>query len=240
MEVYFWNQNCVCHLGQEFSCSLYLSVVLSPSCCMFPWRPSSSIHNSVSKLFIHLAFLLWFFFSHILLQNLLDSIASRFDIASSILQLIVGRIFNRCFETSYFVYIAWSCLGIFYVLLLSLVFFGWSPQAFFLSSSCASSVWSEYLSIFRFTILACCRSLSVIQVWVPIQVLTFCQRFSREHRFFQRLTLLLRILNRLTPWCRLSGYLTKSRLLSRFQTWLSSSLSSWVKAMWFSFQTWFF
>ena len=57
---------------------------------------------------------------------------------------------------------------------------------------------------------------------------------------FYWLILLLRILNRLNPWFCLLGYLSISRSLSWFQTWLSSSLASWERAMLFSFQTWFF
>ena len=57
---------------------------------------------------------------------------------------------------------------------------------------------------------------------------------------FHRLIFLLRIVNRLSMWCHLSGYLFISRSFSRFRTWLSSSLCSWEKVMWVFFQTWFF
>ena len=82
------------------------------------------------------------------------------DMASTILPLIVGRIFFRCFGTSCFVYIVWPCLGIILVFLLSLVFFGWSPQAFFFfRSTCRDfSISSENFLMFRFRILVCGRS----------------------------------------------------------------------------------
>ena len=80
----------------------------------------------------------------------------------------------------------------------------------------------------------------MILVWIPSQILTFCLWSLGGPQFFHRLILLLHILNHLTPWCRLSGYLSISHSLSRFWIWLSSSLGSWEKAMWFSFQIWFF
>ena len=86
------------------------------------------------------------------------------------------------------------------------------------------SVSSEYFLMFLVFLLVVVVFLSVIQVWVPTWVLTFCLWSSRGLRFFHRLILLPRILNRLTPWCRLSGYLSISRSLSQFLTWLSSSL----------------
>ena len=55
------------------------------------------------------------------------------DMAWHILPLIVGRIFFPWFSflCSCFVYIVWSCLSMFLLFLLSLVFFSWSPQVFF-------------------------------------------------------------------------------------------------------------
>ena len=99
-------------------------------------------------------------------------------------------------------------------------------SSFIFHSSCrAFSVSSEYFLMFRFSILVCCRRLlSVTLVWVPTWVLTFCLWSLKGPQFFHWLFLLQHILGRLSPWCRLSGYLSISRSLSRFRTWLTSSL----------------
>ena len=81
--------------------------------------------------------------------------------ASPILPLIVGRIIFRCFRKSCFLRIVWSCLSIFLVFFLELVFFCWSPQVLFF-------VLVAVLFQFRLNILnvpfeyfACCRSLFI-------------------------------------------------------------------------------
>ena len=223
-----------------FQFVIFLSVALSPSGCVFTWGPSSSIRNSVSMLFIHSAFFYLsdpICFSKIFLP-LLHLVV---DMVSHIHHLIVGRIFFRCFGTSRFVYIVWSwsryllslpSLAIIFWLVSStffrvlvVVLFQFRPKI----SKCSVLVFLFVIVVF----------LSVIQVWVPAWVLTFCLWSSKRPWFFHKLILLLRILNRLTPWCRLSGYLSISCSFSRVRTWLSSSLGSWEKAIWFSFQTWF-
>ena len=151
---------------------------------------------------------------------------------SPILPLIVGRIFFFRFGMFCFICIVWSCLGIFLVFFLSLEFLVGFLD--FLKSLVA------VLYQFRPNISKCSVLvflLVVNQVWVPTRVLTFCLWSSRGPRFFQRLILFLRILNPLTPWCRLSGYLSIRHSLFRFQTGLFYSLSSWEKALWFSLQT---
>ena len=50
-----------------FQFDIFLIVELSASTSMFTLGPSSSVRNSISMLFIHSAFLLWSFRSHILL-----------------------------------------------------------------------------------------------------------------------------------------------------------------------------
>ena len=153
------------------------------------------------------------------------------DMASLILSLIVGWIFFVVLERPVL-----SCLDIFLAFLLSFVFFGWSPHVFFSSSCSAFPVSSVNFLMFPFSILAFCRGLFIC---VSSSNPNF-DFLSRGPRFFQRLILLLRILSCLIPWCRFCVYLSISRSLSRFRTWPSSSLGSWEKAQWFSFQTWFF
>ena len=131
MEINFLNQNpCMPSRPEVFQFGIFLSIALSPSGCMFTWGPSSSIRNSLFILFIYFAF---FYLSVPIFCSKIFWPLSHLVVgmASPILPLTLPRIFSRCFWTSCFVYIVWSCLGIFLVFLLSLVFFGWSPQAFF-------------------------------------------------------------------------------------------------------------
>ena len=136
MEVNFLNQNpCMPWNPGFFQFAIFLSVALSPLGCMFTW-PSSSTHNSVSLLYIHLAFLLWSFRFHVCSSVFLFLSHPVVDMASPILpQLLVVFLFIYffccCFGTSCFVYIVWPCLDIFLVFLFWLVFFGWSPHPFF-------------------------------------------------------------------------------------------------------------
>ena len=108
-----------------FEFDIFLSVALSALGCIFTWRLSSRIRNSVFMLFIHLVFFFSFFFfcydlsvPIFLLKNLFSSLSHPVvGMASPILPLLVGRIFCCCFGTSCFVCIVWSCLGIFLSLL---------------------------------------------------------------------------------------------------------------------------
>ena len=73
-----------------------------------------------------------------------------------ILPLLVGRIFYRCFGKPCFVYIVWSCLGIFLVFLLSPILFWLVSLSCIISSSCHTfSAASKYILMFRFSIFAC-------------------------------------------------------------------------------------
>ena len=116
-----------------FQFVIFLTVALSPSGCMFTWEPFSSIRIGFK-----------------ILSPLSHPIV---DMASPILPLFVGIIFFSCFRTSSFIYIVWSCVGIVLVFLLSVVFSGRSPQAF--------SVSNENFLMCRFSVLDCCRSLSI-------------------------------------------------------------------------------
>ena len=126
---------------------------------MFTRGPSLSIRKYVSMMFIHSAFCydlsIPIFFSKIFFAYFASG--CRYGFAHS--PLIVNTIFFRCLGTSCFVYIVCSCLGIFLVFLLSL-FFGWSHQIiFFVLAAVLFSVSSEFFLMFRFSSLACCRSL---------------------------------------------------------------------------------
>ena len=139
--------------------------------------------------------------------------------------------------TSSFVSIVWSSLGIFLVFLLSPLFFTYTSQVFIFRSGCHSfSVSFEYILMFCFSIFTCCRSLfigdSCLSSHSGFDLLTV---IFRGTRFFHKLILLLYIVNRSTPWCYLSKYLSISRLLSRFRTWMSFSLCSWEKGYAFFF-----
>ena len=131
---------------------------LSPSECMFTRGPSSSIHNSVFKLFIHSAFLLSSFRSYVLLQNLLAALKHDFGMVSTRLPLIIVKILFVVLECP-----VWSCLGIFLVCLLSLVFLFVFSSFIFRSSRRTFNVSSEHLLIIHFGILACCRCLFYLQ-----------------------------------------------------------------------------
>ena len=82
---------------------------------------SSRTCNSFSMLFIHSAFLLCSFRSHILFQNFGVSFHPIVGISSCILYLLAGRSIFLCFGMSCFVWIVWPCLGIFLVFFLSSV-----------------------------------------------------------------------------------------------------------------------
>ena len=147
------------------------------------------------------------------------------DMASPILPLIAGRFFFVVLERSV-LSILFGLVSVSFSLHSFASIFWLVSSSFFCSSSCrAFSVSSEYFLMFRFSILACCRSFVVSDSSLSSHLgFDFFLWSSRRPRFFHRLIVLLRILNHLTTWCRLSGYLSKSRSLSRFQTWLSSSL----------------
>ena len=71
----FKTKICVCHLGQGFSSLISLKCWLE---CVGVCSPKSLLRafETISIFFIHSAFLLWSFCSHILFQNLLGSFAS--------------------------------------------------------------------------------------------------------------------------------------------------------------------
>ena len=104
-----------------------------------------------------------------------------------------------------------------------------TPSTLFLSSSCrVFTVLSKNFLMFRFCSLACCRSLFYLwfkSEFPPWFWLSVCD-LQKEPRFLHSLILLLYIFNRLTLWCRLSGYLSISRSLSWFRFWLSSYIAS--------------
>ena len=194
--------------------------------------------------------MLWSYRSHILLQNLFAFLVSGcwYDFA---------QFCPYCWKNIFSFF--WNVLFCLYCLVLSwylfslpsfasffFFFFFFFGGVFFSSfihrSSCLDfPVSFEYFLIFRFSILTCCHNLFcffVILDWVSNWVLTFClfDFLSGWLSVFHRLILLLRILNRLTPCGRLSGYLSISHSLSRFRNWLSSCVGSWENAMCFLFR----
>ena len=125
------------------------------------------------------------------------------DMALPILPQIVGRIFFVFFGTSCFIYIVWSCLGIFLVFLLSSVFLVGLLKLFLFLVAVLFQFRPNisYCSVLVFLLVVVVLFLSAIQVWVPTWVLTFFLWSSRGPRSFHRLILLPHILNCLTPWC---------------------------------------
>ena len=99
---------------------------------------------------------------------------------------------------------------------------------------------SNYILMFRFSIFACCRSLFIYDSHLSYQPgFDFLSVVFKWMPIFSKINFVPAFIKLLTPWC-LSGFLSIGRSLSWFRTWLSSSFGSWEKAMWFSFQTWFF
>ena len=77
MEVNFLNQkSCIPSWPGAFQFDILFSVVLSKSTCISILGPSSSLSSSLVILFIHSAFSLCFFGSHIFVQNRSVSFAS--------------------------------------------------------------------------------------------------------------------------------------------------------------------
>ena len=166
---------------------------MSASACMVTLELSSSVSNSVSMLFIHLAFL-WSFRSRILLQNVFVSLVSGCWYGFAHSPLIVGRIFFfRCFWMSCLVLSRYPFSFPSFARVFWLV-----SSSFLLSSSCrAFSVFSENFLMFRVSIIiACCRSLFICDSNLSSHSGFDCLWSSRGPRFFHRLMLLLRILNR--------------------------------------------
>ena len=82
-------------LGQGVSNLVFLSVTLSETMCIFTLGPSSSIHNSISMLFIHSAFCYDLSFPISCSKIFLPPSHPVTGISSPILPLLVGRIFFR-------------------------------------------------------------------------------------------------------------------------------------------------
>ena len=142
----------------------------------------------------------------------------------SCIQLLIWlRPFSHKLLIEYFS-LFWNVLFRLYCLVLSRYLFSLPSFAsiflvgllkLFFSSSCLSfSNSSVHFLMFRFSILACCRGLFICDSSLSSYPVL---DFLRGARFFHRLIFLLRILNRLTPWCRLSGYLSISRSLFQFR-----------------------
>ena len=129
----------VCHLGRGFSSLIFLRIALSALGCKFLLAFSSSICNSVSMLFIPSAFC-YDLSVPIFCSKIFLPLSNPVVIMFSPILVLFGKIFFRCFGTSCFVDIVWSCLGIFLVFLLSLVFLVCLLLLFFSSSSRTFSV----------------------------------------------------------------------------------------------------
>ena len=82
-------------MPKVFQLDIFLSVALSASGCMFTCWPSSSIHNSVSMLFIHSCFFMIFPFSYSAPKSFCHSVVG---ITSPILPFLAGRIFFDVLE----------------------------------------------------------------------------------------------------------------------------------------------
>ena len=126
--------------------------------------------------FIHSAFLLCSFRSHILLQNCFVSLSS-----GCIHPVIAGWIFFRCFEMFNFVRVVWFCLDIFLVFLLSPIPSGLFPRVVLFVSlvflfSFRPSMLLHLSSVLSF-LLVVVGFLSAFPVEFLIQVLSFCSCF---------------------------------------------------------------
>ena len=163
--------------------------------------------------------------------------------SSSILPLLTGRIFFRCFRMSFSVCIVWSCLGFFLVFLLLLVpsYLSGRVVSFVLIAllfSLRSSIFWDFSSALEFCLLSkiylCFQSNFPSRFWLS------GSSFSEDPEFFHRLISLR--WDRLTrddmrsfnSWCSL-GY--KLRRLFFHLPWIYSSLGSWEKVMGLSLQT---
>ena len=131
MEVNFLNQKpCIPSWPCAFQFDILFCVVLSNSTCISILGPCSSPSSALVMLFIHSAFSLCFFGSHILAQNRSVSFASGSWYVSFHSLHIVDRIPFRCFGISYFV-----CTVLHFVDI-SLIFLLWPVFFWFISSSC--------------------------------------------------------------------------------------------------------
>ena len=155
IEVNFKTSIYVCHHGQMFS-NLVLFCVLHwvNWGFIFAFGPLSR-YNSFSILFIHSAFLLCSPHST-LLENCLFHYHPVVGMSLSILLLLAGRIFLRCFGMFCFVSIVWCCLDIFLVFLLSPVPSDWFPRVLLLV------LLYELLFAFRPNIFQCFSFLSSV------------------------------------------------------------------------------
>ena len=100
-------------------------------------------------------------------------------LSTSILHLLVDRIFFRYFKMPYFVYIAWLCLGSSYVFDISPISFD-LPHQVTLSNLSADLFWSFHPNISSCVFpsltlwLIVAVSLPILLVYFPIQILYFC------------------------------------------------------------------
>ena len=129
MEVNFLNQKpCIPSWPGAFQFDILFSIVLSKSTCISIFGPSSSPSSSFVMLFIHSAFSLCFFGSHILAQNRSVSFESGCCMFSCHSLPIVDIISFRCFGMSYFVCTVLPFVDISIIFLLWTVFSGLFPQ----------------------------------------------------------------------------------------------------------------
>ena len=199
----------VYHPGLAFF-SLLLSWVLL---CEIPCVcPPKGLFRILVIPFFHIIqiFLLYSFCFDILLQN---SFASFLFGCWFIFvdKTRLCRNFFRYFKMSYFVFIAWTCFGIFQVSLLPLGSFDLSFQVVLLDSSAVFFVFSfkQISACFSFLItFDRCRSFftcSSNRTWHP--GLYFSSGYFGEHRFYHRLISLLHKLTCLIQWWCPLGYL---------------------------------
>ena len=208
---------------------------------MFTWRPSSSIRNSFSMLFIHSAFLLWSFHSHILLQNLTSLASGCWYGLTHSTPLIVVRIFFVVLERSvlaiWFGFVSVSFSSPFFRQYFWLIF-----SNFIFRCSCrAFSVSSKIFLMFCFCILVCCRSLFI------------CDSSQSSHPDFDFLSVILKGTPILSQINFAPVYIKSfTSVISFVGIFINKSftfsvsnltvLYSWFlrEGMWFSFQTFFY
>ena len=145
---------------------------------------------------------------------------------------------------SCFVWIAWSCLGIFWVYLLSQISFDLSVQVVLIiqleqiNQQTCLLFFGLFVPIYpcvfsSFSIFSCCCSFfSCPSCLISYPGLIFFYSDSLgKHWFYHRLVSLPYKRRRLVQWCCLLGYLLIYCLILGFLPSLFSSLGSWVMIM---------